>query len=347
MSVSEGLFYFFGAISTLNGLLFSAYLFFLVKTKTVSTRLLGALLLFLSLKLSDSVFSYFDPANTPLYLKIGLSACFLIGPTLYFYTKSCIYKSNIFFKSALISYTPFILLIVIGAIFPYEAHNEFWRRYIVKFVYAVWILFLILTCIFYIRHRSKFNKNLHFDYFLAGNIVFYLGFSGIVDGAVCVIGSIALTLLIYLKIYEVFSKKEIGNPQKPFEKYQNKRIPDQQAEALLQKVEKIMVEEKLYNNPDIKLGDLAQRLNMTNHQLSQLLNDNLQKSFSNFINEYRIKEACHLIMEQPHIRIEEIGYDVGFNSKSTFFTAFKKFAGTTPTLYKNLQQNELNNGFAV
>lgn len=50
--------------------------------------------------------------------------------------------------------------------------------------------------------------------------------------------------------------------------------------------------EELYKNPNLKLSDVASRMNISAHQLSQLLNDNLGKSFSTYINEYRIDDAC-------------------------------------------------------
>ncbi len=85
-----------------------------------------------------------------------------------------------------------------------------------------------------------------------------------------------------------------------------------------------MHSEELYKNPNLKLGDLASRMNMSAHQLSQLLNDNLGKSFSTYINEYRIDEACEKIENGSYFKIEEIGYEVGFNSKSTFSPLSRK-----------------------
>jgi AraC-like DNA-binding protein len=90
----------------------------------------------------------------------------------------------------------------------------------------------------------------------------------------------------------------------------------------------------LYKDPNLKLNDLARGINISSHLLSQLLNDNLGKSFNTYINEYRIREACKLIEINHHLTFEAIGYEVGFNSKSTFYTAFKKIKDTTPALFK-------------
>ncbi|MGY0035412.1 helix-turn-helix domain-containing protein [Pedobacter sp. NJ-S-72] len=95
-----------------------------------------------------------------------------------------------------------------------------------------------------------------------------------------------------------------------------------------------MMEQRLYKNADLKLNDLAKIINISGHQLSQLLNDNMGKNFAGYVNEFRINEACCLIADNKSIKLEEIGYEVGFNSKSTFYEAFKKHKGTTPTLYR-------------
>ena len=68
--------------------------------------------------------------------------------------------------------------------------------------------------------------------------------------------------------------------------------------------------------------------------IAQLLNENLEKGFSQYLNEYRIKEACEIIKGDNNLKFESIGYNVGYNSKSTFYTAFKKITGTTPAKFK-------------
>lgn len=107
-----------------------------------------------------------------------------------------------------------------------------------------------------------------------------------------------------------------------------------QADSFVARLESLMKTEELYKNPNLKLSDLATKMNISAHQLSQLLNDNLEKSFSTYINEYRINEACERILTDTNLKIEEIGYEVGFNSKSTFFTTFKRIKNTTPLLYR-------------
>ena len=96
----------------------------------------------------------------------------------------------------------------------------------------------------------------------------------------------------------------------------------------------IIQEKELYLNPNLTLDETAKALNISKHLLSQYLNEKLGQSFTHFINGYRIEKAKELLKSQTHYTIEGIGYNCGFNSKSTFFTAFKKITGKTPSEYQ-------------
>jgi len=106
------------------------------------------------------------------------------------------------------------------------------------------------------------------------------------------------------------------------------------AADLLQRLNNIMINEKLFTQPDLKLSDVAGKLDITTHELSKLINENIDKNFTHYINEYRIKEAKQLIKKNSIYTIEAIGNQSGFKSKSAFYKAFKKFVGTTPAKFK-------------
>ena len=78
----------------------------------------------------------------------------------------------------------------------------------------------------------------------------------------------------------------------------------------------LMEQEALFKNPELNLELLAGRLSISKHLLSQLLNENLNKNFYQYVYDYRILEAC------------------GFQSRSSFFAAFKKKMGSTPSKYR-------------
>jgi AraC-like DNA-binding protein len=163
-------------------------------------------------------------------------------------------------------------------------------------------------------------------------IVFFWSFS-----SVYITGAIFFSLLLYLNIPLFLSRKKSNTTFLGYaepERYAKKKIAEDHASSLADKIHKVITEQELYKNPDLKLNDLAKAVNISGHQLSQLLNDNLGKSFNVYINEYRVTRACELIASNNGIKLEEIGYEVGFNAKSTFFTAFKKYRGTTPSLFR-------------
>lgn len=106
---------------------------------------------------------------------------------------------------------------------------------------------------------------------------------------------------------------------------------------LLDKLEQHLEEQKPFLDPEVSLADLAQQLQASPRQVSVLINKGMGKSFFDLINSYRIEEAKRILKEStdPGLTVLEVMYEVGFNSKSSFNTAFKKYTGLTPTAYKN------------
>ncbi len=97
--------------------------------------------------------------------------------------------------------------------------------------------------------------------------------------------------------------------------------------------------EKPYTDNDLKVQDLASHLGIPTYQLSQIINTELHRNFYDLINSYRIEEAKRRLTDpaNQHFTILAIAYDVGFNSKSVFNTAFKKYTDMTPSQYKKSQ----------
>jgi AraC-like DNA-binding protein len=100
-----------------------------------------------------------------------------------------------------------------------------------------------------------------------------------------------------------------------------------------------MQENKPYRDPELTLEQLATRLSLKPRVLSQVINEIIGQNFYNFINRYRIQEASRLLTnpKDKKITILEVLYEVGFNSKSSFNTLFKKYMGLTPTDFKKKQ----------
>nr|WP_319269852.1 helix-turn-helix domain-containing protein [uncultured Draconibacterium sp.] len=102
------------------------------------------------------------------------------------------------------------------------------------------------------------------------------------------------------------------------------------------KLDNYMQNTEVFLNPSLTIFDLAKSLEISVRDLSSFINNELDKHFFDFVNEYRIEKAKRILSdsEKKDFTILEILYEVGFNSKSSFNTAFKKHTGTTPTEYR-------------
>jgi AraC-like DNA-binding protein len=118
-------------------------------------------------------------------------------------------------------------------------------------------------------------------------------------------------------------------------KYKSSPLSAEQQQQILNRLNSLMKNEKPFLQPGFSLPDLAQRLNVSVHHLSQVINDKLQKSFFEMTAGWRVEEAKQLLKERSHIKVEEIAEQVGYNSKSSFNTAFKKITGKTPSEYRD------------
>jgi len=347
MDTSKELLFFFSALGAFNGIVLSIYFFFFTRKKFLTNYFLGALLFALSIRIGKSVFVYFHPDLPKMYLQFGLTACFFIGPCLYYFLKSAVEEINIMPKSWKLTLLFWALFIItIGLVFPYEYYPKFWVQYFIKAIYFQWFVYIvfsgftirgILQKIISKKHKTTPSEMWFGMLFLGNFLLFFFYFLALMRAAAAtyISGGVVFSLILYLIISILLYRKRtddlflLNGP-----KTSGKKIDSVEATVLSGKLEKIMIEKEWYKNSNLSLQDLSQELNISSHQLSQFLNNNLNKNFTSFVNEFRIKEACKIITSNDKLTLESIGYDVGFNSKSTFFAAFKKHTGTTPLNYQ-------------
>jgi putative ABC transport system permease protein len=98
-----------------------------------------------------------------------------------------------------------------------------------------------------------------------------------------------------------------------------------------------------YQDPELSLVSLAEKLELTTHELSRIINTVLKKSFNDFINEYRVREVIGKMQGRAndHLTLLGIAYDSGFNSRTTFHRIFKQLTGKSPAEYKAGQKKEI------
>ena len=100
---------------------------------------------------------------------------------------------------------------------------------------------------------------------------------------------------------------------------------------------------KPYLNKDLKLADVSKHIYTNRTYLSRALNQRLSKNFNQFVNYYRVKEACNLFLQNPLIKINEMSMQSGFKSLSSFTTAFSLNMRYTPAEWCKEVKRRLNN----
>lgn len=123
------------------------------------------------------------------------------------------------------------------------------------------------------------------------------------------------------------------------EKYDNTGTPGNLNEKINEKIytlNKYMANEEPFLDPSLTIYDLAKQIDMPTKELSLLINHDLNQHFFDFINGFRIRKAMEILkdLSKKEFTVLEILYEVGFNSKSSFNTAFKKYTQLTPTQYR-------------
>jgi AraC-like DNA-binding protein len=101
-----------------------------------------------------------------------------------------------------------------------------------------------------------------------------------------------------------------------------------------------MSHEEIYKESQLTLKILSDELAITSSQLSELLNSYYKTSFNNYINSHRIDEVKRILEVQGNANILQTAIDCGFNSKTAFNNAFRKFTGLSPSLYRKKRRSE-------
>ena len=338
--------FFFSSLGAFNGLILGIYFIFFTAKKNLSNYFLGALLLALSIRIGKSVAFFFDYNVPKTILQIGLTACAFIGPFLYFFIKSELDQTRKLPGSWTIQLAVWATLILtVGAVIPYEGYPFYWTDRIIPLIYLQWGCYVAFSVSLLIPLFKKMVRKENMKTFekwiltICGAVfliymAYVWAFLNITKGSY-ITGPLNFSLILYLMIFILLYRKKTSDLSSfSGQKNGDKKLSGEDAQFILDKLKKAMTEKELFKNPNLKINDVAREINVSGHQLSQLLNNSLSKNFTLFVNEYRINEACKLIITNHRLTFEAIGYEVGYNSKSTFYTAFKKVKDTTPALFK-------------
>ncbi len=298
-----------------------------------------------------------------------LSSSFLLfNPALFIYIRSLVQRNFRLKWTFLLHLLPFVFFEIAAYVTktPFTFNNFFTSDatllYRVGFAVATilsWMIYIPLS----IRLMHKYRMKLHDETanidkgqslnWLFSVSIFYIVYSALagIIGFVFVfleIDSIILSyynysflllLIFIISFYGVYqSKVSVQTEEEAEEKligYKNSLLSPETKELIQKKIIDYFEQEKAYLNPDLNMDLLSEAIDYPKYQITEVLNTEIGMNFFRFVNSYRI-EAVKKMLTEPHLKysIEAIGYECGFNSKSSFYTVFKKMTGLTPVSYR-------------
>lgn len=141
------------------------------------------------------------------------------------------------------------------------------------------------------------------------------------------------------EVLSLDERPQSGARKSQREKYSRSALDQTQSARIANKIEQAMVDQKLYLDSDLSLGDLAKAVNAPANYVSQTLNETLGYSFFDYVNQKRV-EAAQLLLRETDRSVLEIAYEVGFNARSSFYKAFQRNTGVSPGKYRQEQSGE-------
>ncbi len=152
---------------------------------------------------------------------------------------------------------------------------------------------------------------------------------------------VALSGLFQEKVsWTEINPKPSTERQKESRKKSSTSATNEKFERDFEMAHSVMLQKKLYTRMDLNIDTLAHETGLSARAVSNAINSQAGSNFNHYVNELRINEAKKMILDKNyyHLNFAGIGMEVGFNSRSTFYSAFKKFTGQTPTQYRKSNQ---------
>jgi AraC-like DNA-binding protein len=365
----------FGYFSSFLGLLLSAVILAKMKGKTtirtslVSVLLLNSFTIFLGVLNFSGKMVFF-----PHLLRIDSPIHFLLGPSVYFYTLSRIKKDFKFRYYHLLHLLPFAINLLEFIPFYFSDTTDklnyynnlmdngtivIQRNYLFKTI-SGWSYFIAQIYVFVKYFKPEHKIRRYHKFFLSWFIIYFgsqfICFTGLlfdhVTGlnvfpdpykfGVIMVSFLLLTIALALLFFPRVLYGNISLFKSENEKYSHSHLSEEYKDELLSSWLKfVRNKNKPFLNPKLSISEVAHLLNTSPQRLSQVINEKTGMHFNDYINHLRVEESKKLLESDVYfkITIETIAIKSGFNSKSPFYTSFKKFTGMTPREYVKLKNN--------
>ena len=332
------------------------------------------LLAFLCFVIPTFLYSFHLLDDFPHIIKTYPLVAFLTGPLVYFYARSCTQKSFRVKPWMYIHFVPFLIGILLHLPFlmktgaeKFAFHMHFLKT--LDHQEPIWLngiktLFVLIYYFASLRVISHYRKNLpnaasSIDKSIHRWLILFTSVLMMRIGAVIIIAlgmeSNVLTLFVFFSLFIFYMAVFICLILKPEyfhrfphqvlipdsteekrQKYESSTLKATKKDNYLARVIEYVENHHPYRQAELSLTQLSEMVDIPSHYLSQTINEKLNCNFLDFINRYRIEEIKEKLIDPSlsHYTIMSLAYESGFNSKTAFYSTFKKQTGTTPSSFK-------------
>ncbi|WP_438426319.1 helix-turn-helix domain-containing protein [Aquimarina macrocephali] len=330
--VIEGFILVLSCLGVIQALFLCFYLFTLKKGNRKANAFLALVLLGLTIRIGKSVFHNYIEVD-PRLRNLAISSILTVGPFLWFYGKALFEKQQMFSNRNYIHLIPFVLFVLCSPIIPNR--GDLFSSITYSLVLLHFGIYLSICWRDILKITNDTNPKLLKWYrnIVIGISLIWVLYLGIFVGFIpfYILGAISFSFLIYIFSYLLLKRHVFA-----LEKYSNSRIDREASIKILNRVKELFENEKIYLDSSISLQIISQKLSVSSRELSQVINENEQKNFSEFVNHFRITKAKKLLVDSEYAleKIATVAYDCGFGNVTSFNLAFKAETQLTPSQYR-------------
>ncbi|MDC6366356.1 MULTISPECIES: helix-turn-helix domain-containing protein [Flavobacteriaceae] len=308
------------------------YLLTLQTGNRKANQFLALAILGITIRVGKSILNVYLDLD-PWQRNLGLSGILLTGPFLWFYGKILLEEGKNHYKGIYWHLIPFALMVFGCYFIPNDGSTVAYAIYLLVFLHLA--IYLVSSFVWVHKFRGeahpqkiKWFRNLSLGIALVW--IFYMGnLAGVFS--LYIGGAIFFSLLIYIFSFLFLQKHAFR-----LGKYNTSTLDKSSSQQLMEKTKKLFLDESLFLDNSISLETAAEKLKVPPRKLSQAINENEQKNFSEFVNGYRIEKAKSLLISPKYQKekIASIAYDCGFGNVTSFNLAFKSKTQLTPSEYR-------------